>query len=268
MMKLNAIQADKIWGCERWIASTHPNGCQKEFEQFAGGDYPLLVKVIQANDTLSVQVHPDDTTAQLYEQCRGKTECWYVLSADKDAQLVYGMNGIYSPSEIRRAIETNSMSDLLRYVKVEAGDFVYIPAGTVHAIGGGLRLLEVQQSSDITYRLFDWGRGRECHVEKGIASIKNEGIRDVARFPGVFSCPYFLLEEITVESRYSTLLPPAKGESRPSDYVLFFVLDGEGKVNGKKAAAEDIFAFAPGEEVSASGDLHLMKIMPAAERRS
>ena len=268
MIRLNAIQSDKIWGYEQWIASTHPNGCQKEFEQFVGGDYPLLVKVIQANDTLSVQVHPDDATAQLYEQCRGKTECWYVLSADKDAQLVHGMNGIYSASEIRKAIETNSLSDFLRYVKVEAGDFIYIPAGTVHAIGGGLRLLEVQQSSDITYRLFDWGRGRECHIEKGIASIKNEGVREVAKFPGVFSCPFFTLEEVTVESRYGAVMPRAKGDARPSDYVLFFVIDGEGELNGVKAAKEDIVALAPGEELQASGDLHLMKIMPATERRS
>ena len=267
MMKLSAIKSDKIWGYEQWIASTHPNGCQKDFEKFVGGDYPLLVKVIQADDKLSVQVHPDDGTAELYEHCRGKTECWYVLSADKDAQLVHGMNGIYSASEIRKAIETNSMSDLLRYVKVEAGDFIYIPAGTVHAIGGGLRLLEVQQSSDITYRLFDWGRGRECHIEKGIASIKSGGIRDVARFPGVFSCPYFTLEEVTVESSYSDVLPAAKGEARPSDYVLFFVIGGEGEVNGEKASKEDIFAFAPGEEVRAAGDLQMMKIRPSTEKR-
>lgn len=271
MMKLNAIKSDKIWGYELWIASTHPNGCQKDFEKFVGGDYPLLVKVIQANDTLSVQVHPDDATAQLYEGCRGKTECWYVLSADKDAQLVHGMNGIYSASEIRKAIETNSLSDFLHYVKVEAGDFIYIPAGTVHAIGGGLRLLEVQQSSDITYRLFDWGRGRECHIEKGIASIKSGGVRSVAKFPGVFSCPYFLMEEVTVESSYSDVLPGIKSGAPsggiPSDYTLFFVLDGEGLLNGEKAAKEDIFAFAPGEEVKATGSLHMMKIRPATEKR-
>ncbi|MBQ9539403.1 MAG: class I mannose-6-phosphate isomerase [Treponema sp.] len=271
MIKLNAIKSDKIWGYELWIASTHPNGCQKDLEKFVGGDYPLLVKVIQANDKLSVQVHPDDETAQLYEHCRGKTECWYVLSADKDTQLVHGMNGIYSASEIRKAIETNSLSDFLRYVKVEAGDFIYIPAGTVHAIGGGLRLLEVQQSSDITYRLFDWGRGRECHIEKGIASIKSGGVRSVSKFPGVFSCPYFLMEEITVESSYITQLPGTKSgaadDIKPSDYALFFVIDGEGEMNGEKACKEDIFAFAPGEELKASGNLHIMKILPATEKR-
>ena len=266
MLKLNAIKSDKIWGYELWVASTHPNGCQQDFSSFVGGDYPLLVKVIQANERLSVQVHPDDEKAQLYEGCRGKTECWYVLSADEGAQLVYGMNGVYTASELRKAIQANSLEDCLRYVSVQPGDFIYIPAGTVHAIGGGLRLLEVQQSSDITYRLYDWGRGRECHVEKGIACIKNEGVRDVRRFPGVFSCPYFTLEEIYVEQSYSTQIGKAAGAAIPGDTVLFFVLDGSGSFNGSPAKAEDIFAVAPGETVEARGDLHMMQITPAEPR--
>lgn len=271
MIKLDAIKADKIWGYELWKASTHPHGCQQEFAELIGGDYPLLVKVIQANDRLSVQVHPDDATAELYEHCRGKTECWYVLSAEQDAELVYGLNGIYSASELRKAVTNDSISPLLRTVKVEAGDFIYIPAGTVHAIGGGLRLLEIQQSSDITYRLYDWGRGRECHLEKAIASIKNESIRSVEKFQGVFSCPYFTLEEITVEKSYHTKIDYSSSrlaqKSAPADYVLFFVIDGKGNINGEKAGKEDIFVFAPGEEVNAEGDLQMMKIIPSAERK-
>lgn len=267
MLKLNAIKSEKIWGYELWIASTHPNGCQHEFENMVHGDYPLLIKVIQANDKLSVQVHPDDEKAMLYEQCRGKTECWYVLDAEPGAQLVYGLNGIYTPSELRAAIKSNSLEDCLRYVNVQAGDFVYIPAGTVHAIGGGLRLLEVQQSSDITYRLYDWGRGRECHVEKGIACIKNEGVRNVVKFPGAFSCPYFTLEEITVEEEYTGSVERAEGETLPSDYILIFILSGTGTVNGVPAKAEDIFALAPGEKVVATGDLRAMKIIPSEPKK-
>ena len=263
MLKLNAIKSDKIWGYEQWLASTHVNGCQKEFEQFVGGDYPLLVKVIQADDRLSVQIHPDDAKADLYEHCRGKTECWYVLSADEGAQLVYGMNGIYTPSEIRKAVASNSLEDMLRYVPVSKGDFVYIPAGTAHAIGGGLRLLEVQQSSDVTYRFYDWGRGRECHVEKAIACIKNDTLRTVTEFQGVFSCPYFMLEEITVEQNYSCKIDKPVGPVIPSDTVLFFVIDGSGTINGEAAKSEDIFAFAPGELFEATGDLHMMRIVPA-----
>ena len=96
MLKLNQIRSDKIWGYELWIASTHPNGCQEEFKNAVGGDYPLLVKVIQADDTLSIQVHPDDELAVKLEGPgnRGKTECWYVLDAATDAKLVYGIKAV------------------------------------------------------------------------------------------------------------------------------------------------------------------------------
>ncbi|WP_407396733.1 type I phosphomannose isomerase catalytic subunit [Treponema sp.] len=255
MIKLDTIRSDKIWGYENWIASTHPNGMQKEFYDFAGGDYPLLVKVIQADDTLSVQVHPNDEVAERLENCRGKTECWYVLSARKGAQLVYGLDDVYSPDELRKAIEDENLEDMLFYADVHAGDFIYIPAGTVHAIGGGLRLLEVQQSSDITYRLYDWGRGRECHVEKGIACIDESGIQDIAPFDGNFECEYFSLEKISCEGSYESSVDGA-------DAVLYFVLDGSGKINGYDAEKEDIFAFKKGEVLKAEGSIILMKILP------
>ena len=247
MIKLNAIRSDKVWGYELWIASTHANGCQKEFKDFVGGDFPLLVKLIQADKRLSVQVHPDNERASLYEHCRGKTECWYILSAQPGAQIVYGLNGVYTDRELRNAIEANSLEDCLRYVPVEAGDFVYIPAGTVHALCGGVRLLEVQQSSDITYRLYDWGRDRELHVEKGIACIKNDGVRNVSLFPGAFSCPYFELEEITVEKEYVLSAGKSGKEKKPSDYVLYYVIEGEGTINGESCGKEDIFVLAPEE---------------------
>ena len=266
MLKLTSIKSEKIWGYELWIASTHPNGIQENFKDFVGGDYPLLIKIIQANDTLSVQVHPDDAKAQLYENCRGKTECWYVLDAEKDANLVYGFNGVYTESEIRKAISAESPQNLLRFVKVEKGDFIYIPAGTVHAIGKGLRLLEVQQSSDITYRLYDWGRGRECQVEKAISVIKSDVFRNVTKFPGAFSCPYFTLEEIIVEDFYSSIVDKYDGKAIPEDYVLLFVENGEGILNGESVKAEEIYALAPGEEINAKGDLAFIKITPAGPK--
>ena len=254
MIKLNSIRSDKIWGYENWIASTHPKGMQKDFFDFVGGDFPLLVKVIQADDTLSVQVHPNDEVAERLENCRGKTECWYVLSARKGAQLIYGLDDTYSADELRDAIKDESLEDMLFYADVKAGDFIYIPAGTVHAIGGGLRLLEVQQSCDITYRLYDWGRGRECHVEKGIACIDESGIQEIAPFAGGFDCPYFGLEEIAVEETFESI---ADG----SDVVLYFVLDGKGSVNGVESLKEDIFAFKKGESIKVEGSLKLMKIL-------
>ena len=256
---------DKVWGYELWIASTHPNGPQKEFVDFCGGPYPLLVKVIQADQSLSVQVHPDDETAALLEGPGnvGKTECWYVLDAKPGAKLVYGLNGKPSRESVAEAIEKNALDPLLNQVEVRAGDFVFIPSGTVHAIGGGLRLMEVQQSCDITYRLYDWGRPRELHVQKGVASVKNEGLAKIARFPSRFECRYFSLEEIAVagEARVANIAKSEGGavDKNPAAVQLVYVLEGSGTVESQKCAggasgpceqfaAEDIFALAPGEE--------------------
>lgn len=254
MIKLNSIRSDKIWGYENWIASTHPNGMQKDFFNFVQGDFPLLVKVIQANDTLSVQVHPNDEVASRLENCRGKTECWYVLSAEKGSKLVYGLDDSYSSEEIKKAIKDETLQDMLFYADVKAGDFIYIPAGVVHAIGGGLRLLEVQQSSDITYRLYDWGRGRECHIEKAVSCIDESLIQEIVPFNKKFSCPYFNLEEIIIDGTFETKI-------EDSEVVLYFVLDGTGFINEQNTTKEDIFAFKKNEYIKVNGNLKLLKII-------
>ena len=266
MLKLSAIKMDKVWGYELWLASTHPNGLQQDFLEFCGGAYPLLVKVIQADDTLSVQVHPDDEAAALLEGpgSVGKTECWYVLDAKPGAKLVYGLKGNPSRGELEAALASNTLEPLLNQVEVKAGDFVFIPSGTVHAIGGGLRLMEVQQSCDITYRLYDWGRPREIHVQKGLSSIKNLGLDKIARFPGRFDCKYFSLEETSAagEARLSN-----NAKSKEAAAVqLVYILEGSGSVEADASgpnsfAAEDIFALAPGEEaLFKSAAARLLKI--------
>ncbi|MCR4626439.1 MAG: class I mannose-6-phosphate isomerase, partial [Treponema sp.] len=220
MLKLNPILSEKIWGYEQWIASTHPDGRQQDFFEALGKEYPLLVKVIQANDTLSVQVHPDDEQARLLENDpRGKTECWYVLHAEPGAKLVFGLNREYSTLELKKAIDEKSLESCLNSVEVHAGDFIFIPSGTVHAIGGGLRLLEVQQSSNITYRLYDWGRPRELHVEKGLKVIKNRGLQNPVKFSGSFDCEYFTLEEVSVNGNYEYFVPQAK-DNEPYNWQL------------------------------------------------
>ena len=193
MLKLTPVKSEKIWGYELWIASTHPNGPQEEFVKACGGEFPLLVKIIQANDTLSIQVHPDDQKALELEGPgnRGKTECWYVLDAVPDAKLVYGLKDGAGTDKLAQAIKDNALEPYLNFVNVKKGDFIYIPSGTVHAIGGGLRLLEVQQSCDLTYRLYDWGRGREVHIEKGLAVIKNDVRKPIEQFSGSFECVSF-----------------------------------------------------------------------------
>lgn len=265
MLKLNAIKSEKIWGYELWIASTHPNGCQEEFKKACGGDYPLLVKVIQANDKLSIQVHPDDDWAVKLEGVgnRGKTECWYILDATPDAKIVYGIKEGFSNDVLAKAIKENNLEDYLDLVSVKPGDFIYIPAGTVHAIGGGLRLMEVQQSCDLTYRLYDWGRGREVHIEKGLSVIKREEMIPIAKFPGVFDCKYFKLQTIDVNDEVSISVP---NENKPEGWQLLYVISSENaKISSSteniSINAEEIFAIAPGETVSISGKCKIMQII-------
>lgn len=139
----------------------------------AGRIFPMLTKIIDAHDVLSVQVHPDDAFArQLEGEPNGKTECWYVLAADPASVLTYGFTRDSSPDEYEEMVKTGTLDSILRSLTVQAGDVVYIPAGTVHAIGAGILLYELQQTSDITYRIYDWnrkdssGKPRELHVDK------------------------------------------------------------------------------------------------------
>lgn len=137
---------------------------------------PLLVKLLDATDWLSVQVHPDDAqAAQLEGEPRGKTEAWYVVAAEPGSRLVIGVRTDATREEVAQAIRDNRLEDLLVYAEVQAGDVLFIPAGTIHALGPGILVYEIQQSSDTTYRLYDWGRmgldgkPRELHVEKSLA---------------------------------------------------------------------------------------------------
>src|SRR6202044_255648 len=141
-------------------------------EAFAGGDsaeFPLLVKTLFPREKLSVQVHPNDAQAGALGLGRGKTECWYVLSAEPGAELALGFRGEISNEEIKTAIANGTLEEKLNYLPVKAGDMVFVDAGTVHSIGPGMVILETQEYSDITYRLYDFGRPRELHVDAGVA---------------------------------------------------------------------------------------------------
>ena len=138
----------------------------------AFSDYPLLLKILFPHEKLSVQVHPDDILAQKSGQLRGKTECWYVLTADPGATVALGLQAGTDAERIRTAVADHTMEALMVQVPVNVGDMVFVDAGTVHAIGPGVILLETQQTSDITYRLYDYGRPRELHVEKAIEATR------------------------------------------------------------------------------------------------
>ena len=140
------------------------------YPEALGGEaeFPLLIKTLFPREKLSVQVHPNDAEAQRLGERRGKTECWYVLSAEQGATVAVGFREKISVDEVRSAIVDGTLEDKLRYLPVRAGDMVYVDAGTVHAIGPGMVVLETQQYSDITYRLYDYGRPRELHVDAGL----------------------------------------------------------------------------------------------------
>lgn len=226
---------------EAWMCSTHPDGLSladgegcslaellrehpdwlgTHVLQTTGGkpELPILIKLIDAKEDLSVQVHPDDGYAGRVENSWGKTEMWYVLSARPGAQLVYGFNRDVEAEEVRGAIRDGSIPDLLNHVPVEKDDLFYIEAGTVHAIGAGCLVAEIQQSSNLTYRLYDYGRtGRDgkqrpLHVEKAldVANLKSSAVprqpMRVLKYRNGYAsellsrCRYFQVERILLNT--------------------------------------------------------------------
>ena len=144
----------------------------------ADGRFPLLLKILDANDILSLQVHPDsEAAAKIGDGAAMKTECWYVIES-RDGYIYKGIKPGVTPEQFRKAIESDRAEDCIRKISCKTGDFHYLPAGTVHAIGPGLVIAEVQIPSDTTYRVTDWGRGREIHVEKSMESIHFEVASD------------------------------------------------------------------------------------------
>ena len=136
------------------------------------GQFPLLIKMLFPKDKLSVQVHPDDAMARKYGEPRGKTECWYALHADAGASVALGIKSGVTFEQIRAGIESATLEDLLEMVPVHAGDMLFVDAGTVHAMGPGVVILETQQTSDLTYRMYDYGRPRELHLDKSFEAMR------------------------------------------------------------------------------------------------
>jgi mannose-6-phosphate isomerase len=135
-------------------------------------DFPLLIKVLFPKDKLSVQVHPDDALAQQYGEPRGKTECWYALDAQPGAQVALGIRPGVTVEQVKAAVHDASLESLLEMVPVQRGDMIFVDAGTVHAMGPGVVILETQQSSDLTYRMYDYGSARELHLDKSFAAMR------------------------------------------------------------------------------------------------
>jgi len=159
--------SERVWG-KRDLTPWYADTGKTEL----GGEFPLLVKLLFPAEKLSVQVHPDDAQARALGETRGKTECWYVLEAQPGAAVALGMKDGADAVKVRAAIVDGTMEALMEWVPVSVGDMLFVDAGTVHAIGPGVVLLETQQTSDVTYRLYDYGRPRELHLEKGLQVMK------------------------------------------------------------------------------------------------
>jgi mannose-6-phosphate isomerase len=207
--------------------------------------FPLLVKFIDAHENLSVQVHPDDKLAQQLENYPfGKTEFWYVLAAEPGAEICYGLNSAaHNRAQLAEALREN---DLLRYLQrapVREGDVIFLPAGTVHALTKGIVVYELQQDSDITYRLYDWGRtGREIHIEKGLQAIKFENRNMPVAHPELISAQGYAYAQLIECSYFTATLwqinEPTTLPSAPNSFTLISVLSGAGRLESPDAAFE------------------------------
>lgn len=250
------LPSDKTGEC--WAISAHKNGAstvmngryegmtldevweqhrEKVFGATEGEVFPLLTKILDSADDLSVQVHPDDIYGLEHEGELGKTECWYIIDAEEGAEIVYGHHA-QTKDELKQMIESDDWDHLLRRVKVKKGDFFYVPSGTIHAIGGGIMILETQQSSDTTYRLYDYdrpgsdGNMRELHLEQSI---------DVTTVPNVDPTPE-IKEEESINCKMTTFVDNeffrvCKWEingvetfKQTAPYTLVSVLSGEGEL--------------------------------------
>ena len=234
ILKLNPFYSEKIWGYEEWNLSTHRNGLstiedtKKSLKEEIDHELPIMIKIIQANDTLSVQVHPDDEYAKKYENDNGKTECWYILEAKEDASLICGIKEGLNKESLSKIIEEGLIENYLKKISVKPGDMIYIPHGTVHAIEGNLKLIEIQQSSDVTYRIYDWGRDREMHIKKALDVIDYEGKNKGGKIENFtkLETPYFTVEKIDVNSVYK--------DKVNSDFHSYTVIDGTGYIIDEK----------------------------------
>ena len=252
-----SIPSDKTGEC--WAIGAHANGdCQVVGGNFDGmtlselwndhrelfggieGDrFPLLIKIIDANDDLSIQVHPDDTYAKTYENgSLGKTECWYVLDCKEDATIVIGHNA-KDKSELEDMVRGGKWAEFIREIPIKKGDFFQIDPGCLHAIKGGTLILETQQNSDITYRVYDYdrlsnGKPRELHIDKSIdvitAPFKPNNVNretisegDLTREKMV-SCKYYSVEKLEVKGEAKIL--------QPYSFMNMSIIDGEGTIDG------------------------------------
>ena len=236
--KLASTPHERVWGSpdtEPWYRNPTnlPIG-EIWFE--ASDSVPLLVKLLFTSDNLSVQVHPDDAYAREHHNSRGKTEIWHILRAEPGARVAIGLRKTVTRERLRDAALSGEIMKLLNWIPARPGDTFFVPAGAIHAIGGGLALCEVQQLSDITYRLYDYGRGRELHLDHALAVSIPELCN--ARIALPFVCQYFRAERLTVAGA-------CLAES-PSRNTMYIAVEGNGSIGGAPFQAGEAWEVTAG----------------------
>lgn len=308
-VKFEAVPMERIWGGnalkpmfrvnsdkpigEYWVVSGHPNGESKVTEGPLSGmtlneltkrypsaylgqspqpRFPLLVKFLEAEADLSVQIHPDDAYARANEDDFGKTEAWVVLDAKADGKVNYG-HTFGSRAEYETAVKDGRVRDYLSYRPVKQGDLVFVPARTLHALLAGTKVLEIQQTSDVTYRVYDWDRldanlkPRQLHVEKA-ADVLEYGTEPplvhpvvLQKAPGLtitrlVECNYFTIDACHVEKE--TVIH----HGHPGNPDIAIVVDGEGTLHCDADGSAHELALKPGDAVLIPGDLTQYRITP------
>ncbi len=298
-MKLISPTKDYIWGGEKlkteynissdssrlaeaWVLSVHPDG----ESIISGGEFsgkslaevieknkcflgekcsenlPIMFKLIDAKKDLSIQVHPDDNYARKYENDNGKTEAWFILDCDEGAEIIFGFNRDLSKSEFIKAIEEENLESYANRVKVKKGDCFLIEAGTLHAICKGIVIGEVQQSSNVTYRVYDYGRTddsgnkRELHIEKAIDVTSLEKCKKAAVGKKV-SCKYFSSEMIEIQGEYKNIADEKSFVSIVCTEGHGELVTGSGIMNIQKG--ESVFIPAGTGKFKISGNLTVIE---------
>ncbi len=299
ILKLKPIFKDYLWGgdnlvkkfnkeytgeilAESWELSAHQDGSSlitngdfkgESFAQFlaesnndvigkncnSNTDFPVLIKLIDAKQSLSIQVHPNDAYARRNENDNGKNEMWYIVDATQDAYIYYGFNKEISKSEYENHIESNTLLDVLNKVNVKKGDCFFIEAGTVHAIGEGCLIAEVQQSSNVTYRVYDYGRRdangnlRELHIKKAIEVSNLAPANNIAKsIDTLVECKYFTVEKIVINTK-KTFIADEKS------FHSLLILSGSGEIKNcyqslKFSKGDSIFITANNGEYTLNGE--------------
>lgn len=244
----------------------------KNYEYF-GNDFPLLIKFIDAAEDLSIQVHPNDELAKERHQSFGKTEMWYVIQADEGARLIMGFENPTTQEEYVKALESKNLVSKLNFEQVKKGDMFFIETGTIHAIGAGVMVAEIQQTSDITYRVYDWdrvddeGNGRELHTELALDALNYSGKKDFKRTykenknelnPAV-DCPYFTTKVLPVDGEVTL------DYHSIDSFVILMCVEGnaEVSVSGNTEEinfGETILVPAISDEISISGNAQFLEV--------